>query len=160
MWEIYNSTNPTKKITTDIPADTKEVLTATEDGLDVNGSGTFTGTVTASEGYIGKFIIGSEHSCSETGKLESGIYSTGYIDAFESTPPDNAQGVYVGTDGIKLGTNFSVDKTGNVTAKTLKTIISTETKYAIGISGTSHDDIQEADWKTTIEATTNAKPFL
>ena len=83
-----------------------------------------------------------------------------YIDSFDDTPSPGATGVYVGTDGIKLGTNFSVDTSGNVIAKTLKTIISTETRYAIGASGTSHSDIQEADWKLTIDPTTNAKPFL
>lgn len=124
VWEIYNRSDSTKKIITDVPADTKEVLTATEEGLMVNGSGTFNGNgtfagdITATKGAIGKFIIGEKHLCDDTHREESGIYSMDYIEAFKDNPEEaeNPQGVYVGTDGIKLGTNFSVDINGKVIA--------------------------------------------
>lgn len=49
---------------------------------------------------------------------------------------DTTVGVYIGTDGIKLGQNFWVDSYGNVTAKTLRTVSSTKISYA----GTSDNE--------------------
>ena len=124
VWKVHKVGDENHAIITDTPANTKTVLTVTEDGLVVNGSGefngngTFAGDITATKGAIGKFIIGEEHTCSDIpGTKQSGIYSADYIDRFEDTPSEeNPNGVYVGTDGIKLGTNFSVDITGKLIA--------------------------------------------
>ncbi len=55
---------------------------------------------------------------------------------------DNEYGVYIGSDGIKLGQNFYVDSSGNVTAKTLRTVSSTKISYA---GTTSNDTYPEED---------------
>lgn len=76
------------------------VLKVTEKGLEVRGSGTFTGTVKADTGNIGQFTI-------KNGKL---FYKK------QSIEDENA-GVYIGSDGISLGRGgaFKVDSNGNLT---------------------------------------------
>lgn len=74
------------------------VLRATSSGLEVKG------TITATSGTIGGFTIGS-----------TSIYSNG-MSSMSST---QTTGVHVGTDGIKLGQNFSVSTSGNVTANNM-----------------------------------------
>ncbi len=71
--------------------------------------------------------------------LKSGLKS------FDDT--DTAKGVYVGTDGIKVGQNFYVDANGNVTAKTLRTITKVETTYASSTSGTT---VPASGWNSDI----------
>lgn len=120
VWKVHKVGDENHVIITDTLANTKTVLKVTEDGLVVNGSGefngngTFAGDITATKGAIGKFIIGEEHDCDDTGNKESGIYSAGYIDKFEI--PATTQGVYVGTDGIKLGTSFYIKPDGEIGA--------------------------------------------
>jgi hypothetical protein len=89
----------------------KDILIATKDGLKVIGE------IEAEKGHLGKFNIGVEHTCSELGEAASGIYSDDYIEKYEDTP--STDGVYVGTDGIKLGTNFSINNKGDVIAKSI-----------------------------------------
>ena len=89
----------------------RTILTVDSTGLHVIGE------VDAELGHIGKFNIGAEHECSELGTKASGIYSDGYIEKYEDTP--STDGVYIGTDGIQLGTNFSIDRKGNVVAKSI-----------------------------------------
>ena len=76
------------------------VLKVTADGLQVKGSGTFSGTVTASAGKIGNFTI-------KDGKLYYG----------KTSISDANNGVYLGSDGIALGKSnaFKVDSSGNLT---------------------------------------------
>ena len=62
---------------------------------------TVRGTITATSGTIGNFNIGA-----------SAIWNN--IDSF-SNPGGLTSGVYLGTNGIRLGQNFSVDIAGNVT---------------------------------------------
>lgn len=76
----------------------KTVLKATEDGLEVNGK------VTATSGTIGGFEIGSR-----------AIYNN--MPSMDSTA---TSGVYLGTDGIKLGQNFKVTTSGVVTASSMR----------------------------------------
>lgn len=76
-------------------AGSRQVMKITASGLEV------TGKITATSGQIGGFTIGSDS-----------IYSNG-MSSMSST---QTTGVHVGTDGIKLGQNFSVDTSGNVTA--------------------------------------------
>jgi len=94
-----------------------EIIGGTITGSDFNnGNGTFhvdssgnliassadvTGTIKADKGYIG----GPNGFTIESEKLYSGKKST-----FES----NIAGVYLGTDGIKLGDTFSVNKNGYI----------------------------------------------
>ena len=86
------------KLTSDsweVYANNQTVLKATSSGLEVSGK------ITATSGTIGGFNIGSR-----------AIYSG--ISAFNDTAANN--GVYIGTDGIRLGKNFKVDSAGNLTA--------------------------------------------
>ena len=81
-----------------------EILKADQKGL------TVTGTIEAEDGHIGSFIIGKEDT-----NGHSGIYSDTYITKY-SEIPGTSPGVYVGTDGIKLGSNFSVSPDGELNA--------------------------------------------
>lgn len=77
------------------------ILRATKEGLEVKG------VIKADEGYIGGedgFVI-----------TASAIYNN--IPSFGST---QNHGVYIGTDGIRLGSGFWVDSAGNLTAKSGK----------------------------------------
>lgn len=109
-WEVYKKINGKET----------PILVADEKGLEVNGK------IEAESGHIGKFIISDVHNCeikdsegNDTGKTfeASGIHSDDYITKFED--PATKRGVYVGTDGIKVGSNFSVDTSGVVTATEL-----------------------------------------
>lgn len=74
-------------------------FSVSKDGKLVASSATVTGVIKANEGYIG----GTNGFTIKNGKLYSGSKST-----FSST----ADGIYLGTDGIALGKNFSVSKDG------------------------------------------------
>ena len=74
------------------------ILKATSSGLEVKGK------ITATSGTIGGFTIGS-----------TSIYSNG-MSSMSST---QTTGVHVGTDGIKLGQNFSVNTSGDVSANNM-----------------------------------------
>ena len=78
-------------------ADSFEV---TNDGILTAKGADIQGIIQANEGNIGGFTIG-----------ESAIYHT--IPSFTDT---SSTGVYLGTDGIKLGSDFKVDNTGKITA--------------------------------------------
>ena len=75
------------------------ILKATSSGLEVKGK------ITATSGTIGGFTIGS-----------TSIYSNG----MSSMDSGQTTGVHLGTDGIKLGQNFSVNTSGIVSATGLK----------------------------------------
>ena len=75
------------------------ILKATSSGLEVKGK------ITATSGTIGGFTIGS-----------TSIYSNG----MSSMSSGQSTGVHLGTDGIKLGQNFSVNTRGIVSATGLK----------------------------------------
>ena len=76
----------------------RTILRASSSGLEV------TGKITATSGEIGGFTIGS-----------NSIYSNG-MSSMSST---QTTGVHLGTDGIKLGQNFSVTTSGNVSANNM-----------------------------------------
>ena len=76
-----------------------EVFRVDKDGAKVSG------VITATSGNIGKFSIG-----------DKAIYNN--ISDFANSG-DKSQGVYLGTDGIRLGKNFSVDTSGNVSANNM-----------------------------------------
>lgn len=72
----------------------------------VNSSGLeVTGKITATSGKIGNFNIGTRS-----------IWNN--IDNFANSG-NLSSGVYVGTDGIRLGRNFTVNSSGNVTANNM-----------------------------------------
>jgi len=72
----------------------------------VDSSGaTVAGTIRATDGTIGNFNIG-----------RTAIWNN--ISSF-SNPGGLSSGVYLGTDGIRLGQNFTVSTTGNVTANNM-----------------------------------------
>lgn len=74
------------------------ILRASSSGLEVKGK------VSATSGEIGGFTIGA-----------TSIYSNG----MSSMSSGQSTGVHLGTDGIKLGQNFSVDTAGNVYANNI-----------------------------------------
>lgn len=74
------------------------ILRASSSGLEVKGK------ITATSGEIGGFTIGS-----------TSIYSNG----MSSMSSGQSSGVHLGTDGIKLGQNFSVTTSGNVSANNM-----------------------------------------
>lgn len=74
------------------------ILRASSSGLEVKGK------ITATSGEIGGFTIGS-----------TSIYSNG----MSSMSSSQSSGVHLGTDGIKLGQNFSVTTSGNVSANNM-----------------------------------------
>ena len=88
-------------------------LDITAQAINISGKFKASNLETGSPVEIGGFEVG-----------DTGIYSSNYTDAsgsqiteYDTTP--NTDGVYIGTDGIRLGTNFSVDAEGKVTAKSL-----------------------------------------
>ena len=108
-----------------------------------------------------KFVIGSKSSDQEeyktilqadknglkvVGEIQS---SSGKIGGFDINPNNinsnmksfadktTQKGVYIGTDGIKLGQKFSVDAEGNVTANSLRTITETFILYAASTQNTT-----------------------
>lgn len=83
------------------------IVESTNFNLNGNGDVSLTGTITANAGYIG----GTNGFTIKSGKFYSGTKSS-----FSST----ASGVYIGTDGITLGSNFSVSSAGAITAKSGK----------------------------------------
>lgn len=87
------------------------VLKVTKDGLTVKGSGTFTGEIRATSGYIGS-SAGTGFTITSSGKLFTNKKKT--ID-------EPVAGVYIGTNGISLGKKgtgsaFKVDSAGNLYA--------------------------------------------
>ena len=129
-----------------ITSNNKEVLAVNSEGLKVKGD------ITAETGHLGKFIIGGEHvSKLHSGDTESGIYTDDFIKCFmddvptETTQDENGNwidsykpGVYIGTDGIRLGGNFSVDSEGKMTASELTLV-------------TQNIEQLDADTKTALE---------
>ncbi len=82
-----------------------EVFKADSSGIHVNGSGTFTGEIRATSGYIGDATSGFNIS---SDSIWNGVTS------FDDTAHD---GVYLGTAGLVLGKGkFKVDSEGNMTA--------------------------------------------
>lgn len=82
------------------------VLQVNSGGLTVTGSGTFSGTITATGGYIGSSSSGF-------------TINTSYIANGKESLTDSNNGVYIGTDGIALGASsaFKVDSNGNLYAQ-------------------------------------------
>lgn len=77
--------------------ESNEIIKATKNGLTVKGK------IEADEGHIG----GENGFTIKAGKLYSNM---------PSMSSKNSQGVYIGTDGIKLGSGFQVDSGGNLKA--------------------------------------------
>ena len=94
----------------------KTILQADKSGLKVVGE------IQSSSGKIGGFDINSNN-------INSNMKSF----ADKTTQ----KGVYIGTDGIKLGQKFSVDAEGNVTANSLRTITETFILYAASTQNTT-----------------------
>lgn len=80
----------------EVRADGTDLFSFDSDGLTIRG------TIKADAGYIG----GQNGFTIQSGKLYAG----------KSSLNSSASGVYVGTDGISLGSNFKVDSSGNLTA--------------------------------------------
>lgn len=80
----------------EVRADGTDLFSFTPSGLSIKG------TIRADAGYIG----GSNGFTIQSGRLYAG----------KSTLNSSANGVYIGTDGISLGSGFKVDSGGNLTA--------------------------------------------
>lgn len=82
------------------------VLTINKNGLSVKGNGEFSGKITATTGYIGNGVNGFT------------ISSKAIYNGVTSMTDTAHNGLYLGTDGIRLGKgNFSVSSAGEMTAK-------------------------------------------
>ena len=84
----------------------KQVFYADKNGIKISGNAEVTGKITATSGYIGTSAKGFVITASSMYNGKSSYNS-------------NDEGVYIGTDGIALGSSFKVDKTGKVAASNL-----------------------------------------
>ena len=104
-----------------------DVFTATSNGITVKGNGEFTGKITATSGYIGTSSAGFE--------IGSNYIRNGMTSRDDTTH----NGVYVGTDGIALGQGkFKVTSAGAVTASNLSITggsISIGSNFSVDSSG-------------------------
>jgi hypothetical protein len=75
------------------------------------------GSINANDGKIGKFNIGGIKSYLNGLNIvnASGLYSDNYISSFNEDTT-NKSGIYVGTDGLKLGQDFSISADGLISA--------------------------------------------
>lgn len=103
----------------EVRADGTDLFSFTSSGLTIRG------TIKADTGYIG----GTNGFTIQSGKLYAG----------KSTLNSSASGVYIGTDGISLGSNFKVDSGGNLTASRgtfgSLSVTSGGSSYSGGLSG-------------------------
>lgn len=113
---------------------TQNVIQADKNGLIIQGQ------VKAESGYIGTSSNGFEIT-------DQAIYN-GNITKWSEAAGGDISGVYIGTDGIKLGDKFSVSPDGTVVATTLKTIKNVEIKY--GYSANGVDPSTVTNWQYTI----------
>ncbi len=112
----------------------QNVIQADNNGLIIQGQ------VKAESGYIGNSSNGFKIT-------DQAIYN-GSVTKWSEAAGGNTSGVYIGTDGIKLGDKFSVSPDGTVVATTLKTIRSVEIKY--GYSANGVDPKTVTSWQDTI----------
>lgn len=108
-WEDYTETIYKKPLTTATKS-LKKILTANETGLKVAG------TIEAEDGHIGSFKIGNIREGGHSSIHSTKTDGSDFITDFETNPTPGVDGIYLGTDGIKLGEKFSVDTTGNLMA--------------------------------------------
>lgn len=80
--------------------------------------------IISKDGDTGEYYVNTDHiNGALSDKVTVGgfnvnnqsLYSSGYISSYGDNT--SSEGVYLGKDGIKLGANFSVSKTGSITAK-------------------------------------------
>lgn len=118
-----------------IDANGSTVLSVDKSGLSVSGK------VTASSGTIGGFTIGT-----------ASIYNK--ISSLSDTT--TASGVYIGTDGIRLGKNFSVSSSGTITASggTFSGTIRCDALYVKNSSG-GYDAISTSTVKSSLSGGAN-----
>lgn len=78
------------------------------------------------------------------------------ITSFNQTPLGNSTGVYLGTDGLRLGPDFSVSASGVVTAPTLSIQLSdTQTESITNSMKQVNDSITTYGIGTTTEQPTS-----
>lgn len=82
------------------------VFYADRNGVKISGNAEVTGKITATSGFIGNGANGFAINSSSISNGKSSYY-------------DNYQGIYIGTNGIALGSKFKVDTSGNVTATSM-----------------------------------------
>ena len=107
---------------------TTPVMSVTADGLTVNGSGTFSGTISATDGYFGSSASnGFTISSNGIGNNMTGVNDTSHT-----------SGIFLGKDGIALGGGkFKVTKEGAVTAGNVSFTGGTIGGFTIGSSSIS-----------------------
>lgn len=103
----------------EVRADGTDLFSFTPSGLSIKG------TIKADAGYIG----GSNGFTIQSGRLYAG----------KSTLNSSANGVYIGTDGISLGSGFKVTSGGNLTASSGSfgslSVTNGQSSYSGGLSG-------------------------
>ena len=82
------------------------VFYADKNGVKISGNAEVTGKITATSGFIGNGANGFTINSSSISNGKSSFY-------------DNYNGIYIGTNGIALGSQFKVDTSGNVTATSM-----------------------------------------
>lgn len=103
------------------------------------------GELKAKAGKLGEFTIGASSAIAiadDPAMATSGIYSAGYIQNFNEIAPIGATGVYLGTDGIKLGENFSIDPTGAITAHQCSFVSGEIGGWKLSPTGLASDSIE------------------
>lgn len=96
-------------------------------GVDKDGTATFSGTIYAGGGTLGDFII------------NKAIYTIG-----KPTFDNNANGVYIGKDGIKLGQYFSVTNGGALNAT--NAVLTGTIKASAGVIGNPSETNNNKSW--------------
>lgn len=82
------------------------IFEANSSGIKIKGNAEVTGKITATSGYIGNGSQGFQIRSTSITNGKASLY-------------DSYQGVYIGTDGIALGSNFRVDSSGTVSASSM-----------------------------------------
>ena len=82
------------------------IFEANSSGIKIKGNAEVTGKITATSGYIGNGSQGFQIRSTSITNGKASLY-------------DSYNGVYIGTDGIALGSNFRVDSSGSVSASSM-----------------------------------------
>lgn len=84
--------------------------------LNIDGNGTFTGTINATSGNFVGNVIANQITATQSGTIACWAINSSSIYNGNSSF-GNANGMYFGTSGLSLGSNFQVTKNGVLTAK-------------------------------------------
>lgn len=114
--------------------------------LNINGNGTFTGTINATSGNFVGNVIANQITATQSGKIACWDINSSSIYNGNSSF-GNANGMYFGTSGLSLGSTFKVTKSGaltatgaNITGDITATSISANKDYKISFYKYDHGE--------------------